>query len=125
MLDLRDTIITNLQEVPETPVDELIDALLVGDEIVVGRYQDGGDVIVFTNARLVVVELPRKLGKERIDFTTMPYRRAMSYAVEMVDGSDTMPALELLFPEIGPVRFEFATNTKVFDIGRLIASYIL
>jgi hypothetical protein len=125
MLDLRDTIITNLHEVAETPIDELLEALLVSDEVVIGRYQDDGDIIVFTNARLVVVELPRHLGKERIDFTTMPYRRAMSYAVEMVDGSDTMPALELLFPEIGPVRFEFATNTKIFDIGRLIASYML
>jgi hypothetical protein len=98
--------------------------LLINDEHVVGAYQDIRDHVVFTNKRVIAVNVQGLTGKKR-DFTSLPYSKITAYSIETAGTFDLDSELDLFYSGLGRVRFEFKGSSDILEIGRIIAQYAL
>jgi len=98
--------------------------LLVEGERVVESYKGIRDGIIFTDKRIIAVNVQGITGKKK-DYTTLPYSKIIAFSVETAGTFDLDAELELWFSGLGKVKFEFVGATNIVEIGRLIGGYVL
>lgn len=119
----------NAAFVKMTPVNskifghEVIPLLIPGEEIV-GTYQALRDGVVFTNKRIMAVNIQGFTGKKR-DITSLPYSKIQAFSVETAGVLDLDSEIELWFSGLGKVKFEFSGNTNVTEICKMISTHVL
>lgn len=124
MIDFNNSAFVKMSQIdPRRVVDE-VRPLLIGGEEVVGAYKAMRDYVVFTNMRVISVNVQGVTGKKK-DFTSLPYSKVSAFSVETSGVIDLDSELELYFSGVGKVRFEFTGQSDIVQIGRLISSYIL
>lgn len=64
------------------------------------------DFVVFTDKRLVAVNVQGITGKKR-DFTSLPYSKIQAFSIETAGTFDLDAELDLWFSGLGKVRLEF------------------
>lgn len=101
-----------------------IAALLIPGEEVISSYTAVRDYVVFTNKRVISVNVQGLTGKKK-DYTSMPYSNIVSFSVETAGALDLDSELDLFFSSLGRVRFEFTGASDVVAISRCIAQYVL
>lgn len=99
-------------------------ALLVEGEQVVDSYKSMRDGVVFTNKRIIAVNVQGLTGSKK-DFTSLPYNKIVAYSVETSGTFDIDSELEIYFSAIGKVKFEFTGKSSMLDISKIISSYLL
>jgi len=97
---------------------------LLADEEVIDAYKSLRDGVVFTNKRIIAVNVQGLTGSKK-DFTTLPYKNIVAYSVETSGTLDLDSELEIYFSAIGKVRFEFTGQTSMLQISKTIAGYLL
>lgn len=102
----------------------LVQPLLVTGENIVGAYKAMRDGVVFTDKRLIVVNIQGVTGKKK-DFTSLPYSKVTAFSVETAGILDMDSELELWFSGLGRVRLEFTAQCNISQIQSIIASYAL
>lgn len=124
MIDFNNSAFVKMSQIdPRRVVDE-VRPLLIGGEEVVGAYKAMRDYVVFTNMRVISVNVQGVTGKKK-DFTSLPYSKVSAFSVETSGVIDLDSELELYFSGVGKVKFEFTGQSDIVQIGRLISSYIL
>ena len=103
--------------------DKVSDLLLEG-EAVVDAFKSMRDGVVFTDKRIIVVNVQGVTGSKK-DFTSLPYSKVVAWSVETSGTLDIDSELELYFSAVGKVRFEFSGKTNMAQISRVIASHAL
>ncbi len=103
---------------------KMVQALLVDGERVLSAYKGIRDYVVFTDKRVIAVNVQGVTGKKR-DYTSLPYATISAYSVETSGVGDMDSELELWYSGLGKVRFEFTGRSDIVRIGRLIAGYAL
>lgn len=98
--------------------------LLLDDEHVIDAYKSMRDGVVFTNKRIIAVNVQGLTGSKR-DFTSLPYKNIVTYSVETSGTFDLDAELELYFSSLGRVRFEFSGSSEMLTISRHIAQHAL
>jgi len=103
---------------------EKVAEFLLEDEVVIDAYKSMRDGVVFTNKRIIAVNVQGITGSKK-DFTTLPYKNIVAYSVETSGTFDLDSELEIYFSAIGKVRFEFTGQTSMLEISNTIAGYVL
>jgi len=103
---------------------EKVSEFLLADEEVIDAYKSLRDGVVFTNKRIIAVNVQGITGSKK-DFTTLPYKNIVAYSVETSGTFDLDSELEIYFSAIGKVRFEFTGQTSMLAISNTIAGYLL
>ncbi len=103
---------------------EKVADILLDDEQVAGSYKSVRDGVVFTDKRIIAVNVQGLTGKKK-DFSSLPYSKVVAFSVETGGTFDLDAELELWFSSVGRVRFEFSGRTDVKSIARLIAAHAL
>lgn len=103
---------------------EKVADILLEDEQVAGSYKSVRDGVVFTDKRIIAVNVQGLTGKKK-DFSSLPYSKVVAFSVETGGTFDLDAELELWFSSVGRVRFEFSGRTDVKSIARLIAAHAL
>lgn len=98
--------------------------LLVKNEEIMGVYKGMRDYVVFTNKRIISVNVQGLIGMKK-DFTTLPYSKVQAFSIETAGALDTDSELELYFSGLGKVKFEFTGASDIVLIGQLISSAIM
>ena len=98
--------------------------LLVAGEKVVGAFKALRDGVVFTNKRIIAVNVQGITGSKK-DYTSLPYSKIVVFSVETAGSFDLDSELDLWFSGLGRVRFEFTGRTNVVEISKLIAEFVL
>lgn len=98
--------------------------LLVKNEELMGVYRGLRDYVVFTNKRIISVNVQGLTGKKK-DFTTLPYSKVQAFSIETAGVLDFDSELELWFSGLGKVRFEFTGESDIVLIGQLISQAIM
>lgn len=98
--------------------------LLIEGEHVVSCFKAVRDFVVFTNKRLIAVNVQGITGKKR-DFTSLPYSKVQAFSVESAGNFDLDAELDLWFSGLGKVRLEFKGNADIRQLGHMIATYVL
>lgn len=111
------------QTIPQDGMN-MVQGLLIQGESVVSAYKGIRDYVVFTNKRVISVNVQGMTGKKK-DYTSLPYAKITAFSVETAGVLDLDGELDLWFSGLGHVRFEFAGRCDIVQIGQLIASYAL
>ena len=102
---------------------ERVSALLLDSEKIIGAYKSMRDGVVFTNKRIIAVNVQGLTGSKK-DFTSLPYKNIVAYSVETSGTFDLDSELEIYFSSLGTVRFEFTGKTAIVEISKLISAHI-
>lgn len=124
MIDFKSDTAVKLKQVNITDGENLVAPLLIEGEQVLSAYREIRDYVVFTNKRVIAVNIQKLTGKKR-DFTSLPYAKISVFSVETAGVMDLDSELDMWYSGLGHVRFEFTGRSNILEIGRLIASYAL
>ncbi len=113
-----------LKKVDDKAFGKMIDDFLVDGESIIGSYQSVRDGVVFTNKRIIAINIQGLTGKKK-DFTSIPYRMITTFSLETAGVFDLDAELEIYMSAVGKVKFEFAGSTNVKEICKLISTYTL
>ena len=124
MIDFSNASFLKLKPVDDKAYLNLITPMFVPDEFIIGTYQSVRDGVVFTNKRIIAINVQGLTGKKK-DFTSLPYSKIQAYSVETAGVLDTDCELDLWFSGLGKVRFEFIHTMNIAEICKLISERVL
>lgn len=124
MIDFQNKSIIKLSKIDPNTVAGNVIPLLVPGENIIAAYKAMRDYVVFTDKRLISVNVQGVTGKKK-DFTSLPYAKIQVFSVETAGTFDLDSELEMYFSGLGRVKFEFSGANDIVQIGQLIGSFIL
>ncbi|TVU68826.1 MULTISPECIES: PH domain-containing protein [Cobetia] len=101
-----------------------VSTLLLDGENVIDAYKSMRDGVVFTNKRIIAVNVQGLTGSKK-DFTSLPYKNIVAYSIETSGTFDLDSELEIYFSSLGKIKFEFTGKTEIVEISKFISKYIL
>lgn len=124
MIDFKNASYLKMKSVNNTAFAQYVKDLLVPGEEPVYCFQSIRDGVVFTNKRVLAINIQGLTGKKR-DITSLPYSKIQIFSIETAGALDLDCELDLWFSGVGKVRFEFASHVDVNDICKLISDHVL
>lgn len=124
MIDFTNGTFAKLKQVDPGTVIKDIQPLLVTNEQVLSAYKGIRDYVVFTDKRVISVNVQGMTGKKK-DFSSLPYSKITAFSVETAGVLDMDSELEMYFSGLGKVKFEFTGQSNIVQIGQIIANYTL
>ena len=98
--------------------------LLVENEQVLASFASIRDRLVFTNGRIISVNVQGITGIKK-DFTSIPYNKIQMYSVETAGTVDFDSELTIWISGMGEFKFEFTAGSDVVGLCKMISRYIL
>ena len=125
MVDFKNKLIFKLHKVNIDKKEQALQDQLIDGEEIIGAYQTMRDYVVFTNMRIISVNVQGVTGKKK-DFTSMPYAKINCFSIETSGVLDLDSELELYIAGVEEViHFEFFGSCDIKEIGKNIAKYAL
>ncbi|UVS80863.1 MULTISPECIES: PH domain-containing protein [Actinokineospora] len=124
MIDFSKASVFKLSPCDPKDIGGSVAPLLVNGEDMLYAFKSVRDFVVFTNKRLIAVNVQGMTGKKR-DFTSLPFAKVQAFSVETAGTFDLDAELELWFSGLGKVRLEFRGKADIRALGHLIASHCL
>lgn len=124
MIDFKNGSLFKLKKSKNPTHVSYILPLMVPGEEVISEYTALRDYIIFTNKRIIAVNVQGMTGKKK-DFTTLPYSKIQAFSVETAGVLDMDSELEIYFSGLGLVKFEISGNNDIAEIGKIISEKIL
>ena len=124
MIDFQNASFMKLKKTSDNTYSSVIKPMFVDGEQIIATYQSIRDGVVFTNKRIIAINIQGITGKKK-DITSMPYSKIQSFSVETAGVLDMDSELELWFSGLGKVKFEFTSKCNVTELCRIISSYAL
>ena len=121
MINFENKEYLKLKETDNDEYADLINGILVGGESIIHTYKSVRDGLVFTNRRLIAINIQGLTGKKK-EITVLPYDRVQAFSVETAGVIDLDSELQLVFSSLGTVIFEFTGTSNVKEIAQLIAA---
>lgn len=101
-----------------------ISPMLVSGEEVVWTFQGFREGVVFTNKRIISINIQGITGK-KMDYSSLPYNKIQAFSIETAGNFDLDAELELWFSGLGKVKFDFVRNCNLSEIANFISEKIL
>lgn len=124
MIDFQNASFVKMRAVSYNNYANMVDPLLIHDESIVAAFQAMRDGIVFTDKRIIAINVQGVTGKKK-DFTSLPYSKIQAFSVETAGVFDLDCELELWFSGLGKVKLEFTGDTDVSALCRMISTLTL
>ncbi len=124
MIDFKNGAVFKLRKTGGFSNEKWIAPLFVPGEVFIGEYQAVRDYVIFTNKRVISVNVQGVTGKKK-DFTILPYSKIQTFSIETSGVFDLDSELELYFSSVGLVRFEFTGGCDLSAIARTIGENLL
>lgn len=124
MIDFNNASVFKLGPCNPNDVAGEVTPLFVQGEELLAAFKGVRDYVVFSNKRLIAVNIQGITGKKR-DYTSLPYSRIQAFSVETAGTFDLDAELDLWFSGLGKVRLEFKGKIDVRALSQLIASHVL
>lgn len=124
MIDFQNASLIKLHMSDFGEYADRVKPLLVPGEDVVWTFKAMRDGVVFTNKRIIAINVQGITGK-KIDFTSLLYKNIQAFSVETAGTFDLDSELDLWFSGLGKVRFEFTKGVNIIAISNFIAQKTL
>ena len=124
MIDFKNAEFLKLKPAGDNAYADIINPMLVSGEEIIGTYQAIRDGVVFTNKRIIAVNVQGITGKKK-DFTSLPYSKIQAFSIETAGVLDLDSELELYFSGPGKVKLEISGHNDIAEIGKHISEMIL
>lgn len=124
MIDFNNAYIMKLRPDDNNSFTSMLSPILTEGEGVIASYKSIRDGVVFTNKRIITINVQGVTGKKK-DFTSLPYSKIQAFSVETAGLLDTDCELELWFSGMGKVKIEFINTLNIAEICKLISDKVL
>lgn len=126
MVNFSNNAVFNLSPIKDEQVQENVKNLFVSGETIIGAYKTIRDQVVFTNKRIITIDVQGITGKRK-DYSTLPYSKIQYFSVQTPGFAELVPdcEMELYFTNGFVAKFEFKGNCNIIALGQIISSYIL
>ena len=124
MIDFSNASFVKLRPVNDNAFEKMVAPILVSGEEIVRCFQSIRDGVVFTNKRIIAINVQGITGKKK-DFTSLPYNKVQAFSVETAGAFDLDSELDLWFSGMGRIRLEFIGATDVAHLCKLISEKVL
>mgnify|MGYP004533583333 FL=1 len=116
----------NLKPINADAVRSEVDGLLIAGEQIEFAFQTVRDQLVFTNKRIISIDVQGITGKRK-SFATMPYSKIQYFSIQTPGFMELFPDSELfvMFTNGFTARFEFKGAVDIGKIGRMLSEYVL
>jgi hypothetical protein len=120
MIDYQNGAFFELGPSDPGPVAAELAPMLVDGERLHLAFKGMRDSVVFTNKRLIAINVQGLTGKKR-DYSSLPYSKIQAWSIETAGRFDLDSELELWFSGLGKVHLDFKgqvdIRTEVLDRG--------
>lgn len=124
MIDFQNGSIFKLKQIDVAGVEGDVAPLLIDGEQTISAYKAMRDYVVFTNKRVIAVNVQGVTGKKK-DFTSLPYSKIQAFSAETAGTLDLDSELEMYFSGLGKVAFDFSGASNIVQIAQIIGGYVL
>lgn len=124
MIDFKNADFLKLKPADAKAYADHISPMFVPGEEIIGTYQAIRDGVVFTNKRIMVINVQGITGKKK-DVTSLPYSKIQAYSVETAGHLDLDSELEIWFSGLGKIKLEFVARANVSEICKTISMHVL
>lgn len=126
MVNFSNNAVFNLSPIKEDQVQENVKNLFVSGETIIGAYKTIRDQVIFTNKRIITIDVQGITGKKK-DYSTLPYSKIQYFSVQTPGFAELVPdcEMELYFTNGFVAKFEFKGSCNIIALGRVISSFIL
>ena len=126
MINFNQNSVFNLKPISTEAVRDEVQGLLVQGEQMVYAFQTIRDQLVFTNKRIISIDVQGLTGRRK-SFTTMPYSKIQFFSIQTPGFAELFPDSELFlnFSNGFTAKFEFKGQVDIGLLGRLISDYVL
>lgn len=94
------------------------------DEVIELAYMAKRDRLIFTNKRIVIINVQGLTGK-KVEFHTIPYSKITTFSVETSGTFDLDSELKLWVSGLSGVEIKFLKGLNIKEVGRFLAGKIL
>lgn len=116
----------NLKPIGLESVRGEVQGLLINGEQVLYAFQTVRDQLLFTNKRIIAIDVQGLTGKRK-SFATMPYSKIQFFTIQTPGFAEIFPDSELFlsFNNGFTAQFEFKGQVDIGAIGRMISEFVL
>lgn len=124
MLDFSKKGVINLHTLPLKMVNKNVLKLLHNGENIVASFAIIRDQVIFTNKRIITVEVNGITGVQQ-DIFSLPYRKVQYYGIKTAGFAEMIPdsSLFLFFADKKTAEFHFQEKVNIIEIGKIIGMY--
>jgi hypothetical protein len=124
VIDFKNPTYVKLKEMKLGDAEGAVGEMLIDGESVQSAFMGIRDKVVFTNKRLIAINVQGLTGK-KVDYTSLPYSAIQAFSVETAGTFDRDTELELWFSGLGKVRLEFNAAFDVRAFNKFLGGYVL
>lgn len=126
MMNFTKDAVFNLTKIDNEKINKNANMILADGEQVLGVYKTVRDQVIFTDKRIITVDVQGVTGK-RQELFTIPYKNIQYYGIQTVGFMELIPdaELELSFNDGMKAHFEFRGKCDIREIGKMISTYVL
>lgn len=124
MIDFKNSAVFKLRPIDNKEMAESIHRLLITGENVVARFRTVRDQVIFTNKRIIAMNVQGLTGK-KVDYTSIPYTKIQTFSIETAGAMDLESELEVWISSVGKIKFEISGGYDVTILNRIISEFIL
>ncbi len=116
----------NLKPIDLNAIRGDVNGLLISGEEPVLAFQTIRDQLVFTNKRIIAIDVQGITGKRK-SYASMPYNKIQFFSIQTAGFMELIPDSELflMFTNGFTAKFEFKGSVDIGRIGRMISEYVL
>lgn len=124
MIDFQNATFMKLRVVSDDVFADQVTPMFIPDEKIIQTFQGMRDGVVFTNMRIITINVQGLTGKKR-DYTSLPYSKIQAFSVETAGVLDIDSELELWFAGLGSVKLDFVAHADITAICQMISKFVL
>ena len=125
-INFNQSSVFNLKPIPVESIRNDVTGLLIEGEGPVMAFQTVRDQLVFTNKRIISIDVQGITGKRK-SYGSMPYSKIQYFEIQTPGFVEIVPDSELfiMFTNGFTAKFEFKGSVDIGYLGRIISSYVL
>ena len=125
-INFNQSSVFNLKPIPVESIRNDVTGLLIEGEGPVMAFQTVRDQLVFTNKRIISIDVQGITGKRK-SYGSMPYSKIQYFEIKTPGFVEIFPDSELfiMFTNGFTAKFEFKGSVDIGYLGRIISSYVL
>ena len=123
-MGLLDAMLGNAGEIETSKATDEFGALLAPGEQIEKAYQLIRDTFIFTNKRLILVDVQGMTGK-KIDYHSIPYKSIYHFSIETAGHFDRDAELKLWIGGGQVIGKQFNKKVNIYEVQAVLSSYVM
>lgn len=120
-----DSVLGNASEVNISSIQNDYARILANNEKIEKAYQLVRDMFIFTDKRLILVDVQGLTGK-KIEYHSIPYRAITHFSIETAGNFDLDAELKIWISGTAtPIEKKFNKNLNIYELQSVLATYVL